>query len=394
MSGKGSFGAGVKPTTRTRVLVIGGGPAGLSIGHELKNFNVEFLILEGGTVPGHAWTQMPRNLKLLSPWSQNVLPGTATGLVDMFQLRTARQFAEYLQQYSRNHDLPVLTNARVTRLERTAQGHFIAETADSFFEADAVVNATGYYGQPVTPVFSGSDTSAIPQIHVANYYDPARLRDRFGDVKKVLIVGKRISAGQTALELFDAGFDVAISHRSRIRFSQHPYLITLSFSIYYLIEDLVVRFRPHAMPDSFPPMEGGRMRSLIKSGKVGVRPQIRSFEERAIVFQDGSTETFDLVIYATGFRPALGHLQSAVAVDPQNGLPSLVNTECAHAPGLFFIGLDRQRSFRSRYLRGIREDARYVAARVKAFVEKQPARRSEGLAGTELERSEDVLAGL
>lgn len=393
MKQEGSFGAGVKPTTRTQVLVIGGGPAGLSIGHELKKLGLDFLILEGGSVPGDAWTRMPRNLKLLSPWSQNVLQGTTTGLVDKFQLRTAREFAEYLQQYSVRNQLPVITNARVTRLEKTAQGQFVAETAGSYFQCDAVVNATGYYGQPTSPRFTGADTTAIPQIHVADYFDPERLKSRFGNVSKVLVVGKRISAGQTALELFESGFSVAISHRSPIGFSQHPHLITLSFSIYYLIEDLVVRFRPHAMPDSFPPMEGGRMRTLIKGGKIGLRPQIRRFDEHTITFEDDSVGQFDLVIYATGFKPALGHLHSVTGVDPQSGLPSLVNMECAHVPGLFFMGLDRQRSFRSRYLRGIREDAGHVATRVQAFLENRSTR-SGSDAVAEVERPEDVLAGL
>src|SRR4051812_25180814 len=58
------------------ILIIGGGPAGLSLGFELKKRGLAFLILEKGASVGESWRKMPRDLRLASPWKCNSLPGT------------------------------------------------------------------------------------------------------------------------------------------------------------------------------------------------------------------------------------------------------------------------------------------------------------------------------
>ena len=166
------------------------------------------------------------------------------------------------------------------------------------------------------------------------------------------------------VELYDAGFEVVLSSRSQVLFRPHPVIARPKEFVYFYYEQFLVSRNPMLKMNSFPPMECGRTRKLIRSKSVGTRPDIRRFERNAVVFLDGRSEVFDLVIYTTGFRPKLDHLTALVSIDSKTGQPPLMDMESTEIPGLFFLGLDNQRNFRSRILRGIREDASYVGDKI------------------------------
>ena len=47
-------------------------------------------------------------------------------------------------------------------------------------------------------------------------------------------------------------------------------------------------------------------------------------------------------------------------------MPANSNMQSTNMPGVYFIGLDGLKNFRSRYLRGIRNDARFLADIIQA----------------------------
>src|SRR5215510_4011471 len=57
----------VKGRSWARVIVIGGGQAGLAIGHFLKKATVDFLIPQAGKRLGPAWRRRCDYLRLFSP---------------------------------------------------------------------------------------------------------------------------------------------------------------------------------------------------------------------------------------------------------------------------------------------------------------------------------------
>jgi putative flavoprotein involved in K+ transport len=91
--------------TGTAVLIIGGGPAGLSLGFELKRRNIPFLILEKGATVADVWRQMPTTLKLVSPWKANRLPGTRKNLFPRHHEITRAEYFEYLRKYAEEQAL-------------------------------------------------------------------------------------------------------------------------------------------------------------------------------------------------------------------------------------------------------------------------------------------------
>jgi putative flavoprotein involved in K+ transport len=352
--------------SHTNVLVLGAGPAGLAAGYHLKERGIPCLILEKGTAPGNSWRQMPTNLKLISPWKTNSLPQHGSnGFPRHYQVSRV-EYADYLQRYADQVQLPIRAGVTVKRIEKNPRGEFLVHTALESFSCRILLNATGYFSNPVVPEIPGADQTRIAQMHVAQYKDPAALRRQIGKPSgKVLIVGKRLSAGQTMVELHQAGFEVAFSARDRIQFGVGRLAWWFFYRAFPWFEWLALKLPGQRKRTSAVPMQGGAAKQLIRSGCVKVFPAIRRFERDAAVFDDGTRFEADAIIYATGFQPALRHLDTfCLAFDREKNIPVLNELESASVPGLFFLGLDRSRTFRSRFIRGIREDAAFVVKRI------------------------------
>jgi putative flavoprotein involved in K+ transport len=352
------------------VLVLGAGPAGLSIGYELKQRGLKFLLLERGQTAGESWRRMPVSLKLVTPWRTNALPGTCPGLfVPQYEM-TRQEYFRYLRDYAAEHQLPVQFGEAVTRVARDSDGLFRVTTSAASYRSKLLVNATGSFSKPFVPGFDGAADSPIPQLHVAEYGDPERLRALVGDrTGPVLIVGKRLSAGQTLVELVEAGFEVALSHRSKIRFGSGPFGRWLFLRIFPELEALKIRVWGQNACGFDVPMEGGAARRLIRSGTVKTFPDVNRFQGASILFKDGTRLKPAAVVYATGFRPALDHLHELlVTVPDRRRLPPLNGMESVVVPGLFFLGLEHQRNMQSQYLRGIRKDAALLAGELSGLL--------------------------
>src|SRR3970282_230045 len=108
---------------------------------------------------------------------------------------TKDEFADYLERYAKEFDLPVRTGVRVERLARNGQ-RFVATGGDHNLEADNVVVAMSSWQQPRVPEFASELDPGIVQLHVAGYRNPGQLQDG-----EALVVGVGNSGAEIALEL-------------------------------------------------------------------------------------------------------------------------------------------------------------------------------------------------
>jgi hypothetical protein len=108
-------------------------------------------------------------------------------------------------------------------------------------------------------------------------------------------------------------------------------------------------------------MDGGRARELHESGRVIRHPPIIRVVNGAVQFADGSSVHAGLIIYATGYRPTWPAVAGSTLSRSADRLPRCRDWESEDVSGLFFLGLDNRRNYRSRTLRGIRGDAPALA---------------------------------
>jgi putative flavoprotein involved in K+ transport len=346
-------------------LVVGAGPAGLAVGRELRARGIEPLIVERGDCVGASFAAMPQRLRLVSPWHANRLPGRSED-GDPCGRAGKDEYAAYLRRWAETERLPVRLGTEVRGVRRAADGTLLADVGAGTIRAQTLVCATGYFAAPFTPLLDDDGDPALLRVHFAAFGSAERLRARVASEQpRVLVVGKRLSAGQAIVELVEDGWNVDLCARSEIRFASALTRSQALFCVYPFLEALRLRIAgPAARPPEVP-MESGGPRSLICAGRVQLRPAIERIRGRRVDFADGGTAEFDVILFATGFRPALGFLREALPRLAADGRPSLRGMESADGSGIFFLGLDCVRSFRSRFLRGIREDAPILAAAIR-----------------------------
>src|SRR5262245_33489928 len=96
-------------TERFDVIVIGGGQAGLSVGHHLARLGLSFGILEAHPRIGDSWRTRWDSLRLFTPARFDGLDGMRFP-APPHSFPTKDEMADYLEAYATRFKLPVRTN--------------------------------------------------------------------------------------------------------------------------------------------------------------------------------------------------------------------------------------------------------------------------------------------
>lgn len=85
-----------------------------------------------------------------------------------------------------------------------------------------------------------------------------------------------------------------------------------------------------------------------------------------VIWANGQHTDVDSLVFATGFRPNLGFL-AGLRVAGNESLTHR-NGQAEHVPGLYFVGLPKQRNFASATLRGVGPDASQIIPSSMRFI--------------------------
>ena len=334
------------------VLVIGAGQAGLSAGYHLARRGYRsaldepdaertFVMLDAAPAPGGAWQHRWESLRMATVNGIFDLPNFPKPPIDPDEpSRTAvpRYFAAFEQAMSLPILRPVAVTA-VTRADADPEGELLVDSSVGRWRARAIINATGTWTNPLLPSYPGQHDFRGRQLHTRDY----GAADEFAG-QRVAIVGGGISAIQQLEEI------------SRVA------------SVYwYTRREPVFRdgeFRPEMegreiIAKVTADAEAGNPTGSIVSytglawlpyavaarerGALSRRPMFTAIEPDGVREADGSFTPVDVILWATGFRPDLRHLDSLGLRNSRGGI-AVHGTEVVSDPRIQLIGFGPSQS--------------------------------------------------
>ena len=184
------------PDTIYDLVIIGGGPTGISCGIEASKADLNYIILEKGVLVNSIY-HFPTNMTFFS-----TAPKIEIGDLPFIAHNEKPQRNEALEYYRRvvfHYNLNILMGEKVIKINKDTC--FTITTEKSNYYAKNIILATGYYDLPVMMKIPGED---LPK--VKHYYS-----DPHPYIKKnVVVVGGANSACDVALELWSKGANVTM----------------------------------------------------------------------------------------------------------------------------------------------------------------------------------------
>src|SRR3954449_13290587 len=344
---------------RLEVAVIGGGQAGLAIGHFLARAGRRFLILEAGESVATAWRHRWDSLVLFTSRRYDGLPGLPfPGDPGGYPGRD--EVVAYLEQYARTFELPIRFRSQVRSLEAGDDG-FVLELADGRrVAADQVVVATGPFHVPSMPALSDALDPALFQAHSAAYRSPSGVPQG-----TVLVVGGGNTGFQIAKEL-SATHDVVLSVGShQMALPQRPFGRDLFWWLTKArILDKTVESRLGRKLSTRDTLIGSSPRELKKHYDVEVKPRVVDADGHTVRFEAGSKLVVDAVVWATGYRADYSWINLPI-FDQDGRLHH--RRGVTDVPGHYFLGLTWQYTRGSALIGWVKDDAEYIANQIDAF---------------------------
>ncbi|MFF7205379.1 NAD(P)-binding domain-containing protein [Streptomyces sp. NPDC008141] len=339
------------------LIVIGAGQSGLATAALAPRHGfTRTLVLESAEAPGGAWPRYYNNLTLFSPARYSSLPGLRFP-GDPDRDPTRDEVVDYLRAYARRLTADLHTSTTVASVTRQG-GAWSVRAADAReFTARAVIAATGDYGTPYLPNLSGREEFRGRVLHAADYRSPGAFAGQ-----RVVVIGGGNSAIQIAAEL-GAVADTTLASRRPIGWmAQRP----LGKDLHWWLKNTGLDVAPirrllEKVPVSV--LDDGRYRTALLEHGVDQRGMFTHLTPDGVVWADGTKEAIDAVILATGYRPAFPYLEGSGALNA-DGRPLHGGGIATAVPSLGFVGMEFQRSFSSKTLRGVGRDAGHVLTRV------------------------------
>ena len=288
----------------TDVAIIGAGPIGLELAVALKREGIDYLQVEASSI-GTTIAWYPLQMLFHSNAERLSIAGVPIQTADQ-QKPTREEYLAYLRSVVLQFDLKIRSHERVEQIDRRGAG-FRLRTSRGTIDANRIVLAIGAMHRPRLLGIPGEE---LP--HVSHYFHEPH--PYFG--RKLLIVGGKNSAVETAIRCQRAGAEVTLSYRGADFDPAHVK--------FWLLPEL---------------------RSMVRDQRVRVLPGTTPTEirERSVLLSTGSELQeidADAVLLMTGYEqdPTLLHL-AGVTLQGEAQAPVYDETTMeTDVPGVFIAG--------------------------------------------------------
>lgn len=325
----------ISPSDFNKVAIIGAGAAGLAMARELSRYGIPFDIFEQHDEVGGIWSNakgspLYQNTHLISPKSVQAYADFAMP-ADYPDFPHHTLVHAYLKRYADHFNLRdhIRFGHKLSQMQRQENSWALQFTNGQELHYADVILASGYHDKIKLPRHPGHFDGEIK--HSKSYQGPSELIG-----KRVLVVGN----GQSAMDILAEAAVCArqVLHSTRHHFvcapryllgqpfeemQDHPPPILgqilnrlplpYMFRFVALISGLAMRFNglshqklglppPSLKVAAVLPTLDQKVYALYAQGDIQHKPEIDKLAGKHIVFQDGSREEIDLIIYATGYQ--------------------------------------------------------------------------------------------
>jgi cation diffusion facilitator CzcD-associated flavoprotein CzcO len=312
-------------------VVIGAGQAGLAASYHLKRRGIDHVVLDADDAPGGAWRHRWDSLTMADVHGIAALPGVEPP--ETGDARANEAVPAYFADYERRFDLPVLRPVRADSVVDAGDGLLEVQAADRRWLTRTLVNATGTWSRPFVPRYPGAETFRGRQLHTHEYDGPASFRGR-----RVVVVGGGASAVQLLGEIAPVAAATLWVTRREPVWRTGDFSPEVGRAAVALVEERVRRGLP---PASVVSVTGLALREQEREaerlGAYERHPMFEVIEPDGVRMPDGSHWAADVILWATGFRPAVGHL-AALHLRSSLGGIQLDGTTAVEDPRVQLVG--------------------------------------------------------
>ncbi|WP_416375831.1 NAD(P)-binding domain-containing protein [Pseudoclavibacter terrae] len=335
------------------VVVIGAGQAGLSAGFHLQRRGFvsaldepaaerTFVMLDANPEPGGAWQHRWESLTM----------ATVNGIFDLPTFaRTPGSEDEpsrdavprYFAEFEHAHPLPIVRPVRVLDVSRVGadpRGELLVRTdAAGVWRAGAIINATGTWNNPLLPSIPGQETFEGRQLHTRDYVSAEEFAGQ-----RVAVVGGGISAVQQLEEISRGARTFWYTRREPV-FLEHGFNPEVEgrSTIAKVIAD-VEAGEPASSVVSYTGLGWSPYAIAARDREALVRrPMFTAIEPGGVREADGTFTPVDAILWATGFRADLAHLDTLGLRNERGGI-TMRGTQVADEPRIHLIGFGPSQS--------------------------------------------------
>ncbi|ASN05493.1 YpdA family putative bacillithiol disulfide reductase [Virgibacillus necropolis] len=293
---------------KEHIIIVGGGPCGMSCAIELKNKNIKALIIEKENIVNTIYN-FPTHQMFFSS-SEKLEIGNVAFITER-QKPVRNQALAYYRSVAERQSLRINPFEKVRNVIKKDQFFYVNTVTSNgeqiSYRAQNVIIATGYYDQPNYLGIPGEDLDKV-----MHYFKEAHPYFQ----KNVLVIGGKNSAVDATLELHKAGANVTVLYRGE----------TYSKSV-----------KPWILPE---------FDALVRKNKVKMEFNAEVLEiTNSQVFYETNGEkksiANDFVFAMTGYKPDHDFLrQVGIKIDEQSGRPQFdEDTLETNIPGVFVAGV-------------------------------------------------------